>query len=185
MPQRMMVTVLLLLCACSARQGRVIHTIRETRGEDVTTIDHKIEVISPTDAANVTKIDAAPDGTIRVEFPPVYEPPKTDAVILATTTWSMWAAAACAFLAVASLLVRRWFPLMPSNVPVGLGALAGVLYVAPTVLDRYAGVFAALAAAWVAWIIYSWSHNRKLKQEPPDTVEKAPPPGPWHGGTGR
>lgn len=105
---------------------------------------------------------------VKAEAGPGYAPPKTDTAVKVTARWSMIAAIAFGALAVGALVGRRWLPCLPSNLPVGLGALAGVFYAGPIVLDRYAWAIAIGALGWGAWVLWSYMHNRKLKKSDPE-----------------
>lgn len=80
-----------------------------------------------------------------------------------STNWSI----AIGVVAVALFAAHRYSPLIPSQLPIGLGILAGILFIAPTIIDRYSKEIAICCGGWLVWTIYSARHNHKLKREDP------------------
>ena len=164
--------LVLLMVACQ-EVGTTItkrQTVTEHRASDDPTAPFVRETVTETevelpannkDESNVT-IDPETSATVGASYPP----PQPDPVAEKQTEIATYASILLGVLAVALFVGHRYFPLIPTQAPMGIGILAGILYAAPTVMDRYSGYIFAGAAVWATWTIYSAKHNHKLKQTP-------------------
>lgn len=164
-------SILTLLVSCSGT-GTSITKTRKTKktfsgpkGEPFTeeeVITTKVELPANNKEASTVKLDEDTTASMGASYPPE----KRDRVAEKQTTISTYAAIGLGLLAIGLFVGHRYFPLIPTQAPVGIGALAGALYMAPTIMDRYSGQIAIAGGCWLAWTIYSGSHNFKLKKEP-------------------
>lgn len=136
-------------------------THADGRVERHTSFDARVPAENMQGVSTIT-VDSETDATIS----PNYEKPEPDLVAQTTTEISLYWSIGLAVAGVALFVAHRYFPIIPTQAPMGMFALAGILYAAPTLLDRYSGYLFAGGAAWLAWTIYSATHNNKLKKMP-------------------
>lgn len=131
-----------------------------------------IEASQPTDPTGAATITIGPDGSVTLSTPPATAP--ASYTEKATANGLMILGGLFAVLAVASFVLRKSFPLIPSNAPVGLAVASGVCFAMPTVIDEYLPWILGAGALWLAWIWFSYRHNLRLKQSPPNPEKGTP-----------
>jgi hypothetical protein len=136
-------------------------TVKEVVIEDT-------EIELPANLKDASLFDLVDGVGIQAQVSPVYEPKKPDNVMEALTDKSFIAACVCVVLAGACFWLRlKRFPMIPSYAPVGLGGLAVAFYMAPVILDRYSLWLALGGIGFVAWCVYGYLHNTKLRDKQP------------------
>lgn len=124
----------------------------------------EITVKQPTNAKEAAVIEIKDDGTVRVQNSSSYQ--GASYTEKATVNWLMIIGGLFALLAVACFVLRSYFPLIPSNAPMGLSVASAACFALPTVIDDYLGYILIGAGIWAAWVYYSYRHNHKLKKLP-------------------
>ncbi len=155
-------------CATSGTIRRSIIRTTITDGDTVTeVIEETTEVELPTNPQNDSSFNLTDGQGVTATMPAVYPPPEEDRVIDSITDKSFIAACVCLALAGICFYLRlKMFPLIPSYAPIGLAALGGVFYIAPILLDRYAGYVAIGIVGLVVYCAYGYWHNKRLKEQP-------------------
>lgn len=127
--------------------------------------EREIELEQPSDPDGAAELSVAPDGTIRVSVPKARA--QESYTEKATVNGLMVLGGVFALAAVASFVLKAKFPLMPSNLPVGLAVASAVCFTLPSVIKEHLDKILVAAGLWAGWIVYSYKHNKKLKSEDP------------------
>jgi len=128
----------------------------------------EVTVKQPSNAKEAAVIEVKEDGTVLVKNSSSYQ--GASYTEKATTNWLMILGGLFALCAVGSFVARSYFPLIPSNAPMGLSVASAACFVMPTVINDYLLYVLIGAGLWAGWVYYSYRHNHKLKKLPHDTL---------------
>ena len=148
--------IIALVVACNPEAGKAIYTSYDDAGNP----KDRLELKQPTSANTAGSLLIGSQGTIQaivsgVHSPPTYTEKKTvDSMMILGTL--------CALAAITLIVGKKWFPLIPSNAPMGCAITSAISFTYPTILNEYKLPIFIAGAIWVLWTVYSFTHNRKL-----------------------
>jgi hypothetical protein len=145
------------------------HTYTRTNGSEVYKGEIETTVYLPEGRSGDSPIKISDDG-IEASMSGNFAPPERDDAIEGANETGGYLTIIFAVAAVALLIARFWFPIIPLVAPLACGGASIMFFMLPTLLDRYSKEIMWVGGGVTLWVLYEAWHQRKLQtSEPPPT----------------